>query len=234
MRKKTLLASVLLVFFMTSFVSAITVVEYTGQEKEKTVLAPKYKAFLAETQRFMYSKQKEVFQNLKSDRERDIFIEAFWKSRGGRRQGVRANINLLMLMQMVQVLDLSEDQIAKIMPVMNQNEKKKQELQSDIMGHMAVLQMFIRENPPYTQEDRKEYNSRLKGKLSILRKLRSTLREKEIEFEIFLTANLSIVQQARFFVFSQEFYRGLREKLDNARRTQQRSQQLRRKKRWED
>ena len=213
MKKKTLLASVLIIFFLTSFVSALLAVEYT------------------KTQRFMHSKEKEVFQNLKTDRERDVFIESFWKSRGGRRQGVRANINLLMLMQMVRVLDLSEDQIAKIMPVMNQNEKEKQELQSDIMGHMAVLKILIREDFPYTKEDREEYNSRLNAKLSILRKLRSTLREKEVEFETFLTANLSSVQQARYFVFSQEFYRGLREKLDNARRTQQRSRPLRKKKR---
>lgn len=231
MRKKTLFVSILLVFFMTSFVSALLAVEYSGQEKEEIRLAPKYEAFLAEIQKMMDSREKEVFQNLKTDRERDIFIEAFWKSRGGRRQGVRANINLLMLMQMVRVLDLNEDQIVKIMPMMNKNEKEKQDLQREIMGHMAVLQMFIREDPPYTQEDREEYNSLLNAKLSILRKLRSALREKEIEFEIFLTENLSIVQQARFFVFSQEFYRGLREKLDNARRTQQRSQQLRRKKR---
>ncbi len=231
MKKKTLLASVLIIFFLTSFVSALLAVEYTNQEKEETVLSPKYKSFLAETQRFMHSKEKEVFQNLKTDRERDIFIESFWKSRGGRRQGIRANINLLMLMQMVQVLDLSEDQIAKIMPVMNKNEKEKQDLQREIMGHMRILQVMIREDSPFTQEDKEEFNLQLNAKLSVLRKLRSTLREKEIEFETFLTANLSIVQQARFFVFSQEFYRGLREKLDNARRTQQRSQQLRRKKR---
>lgn len=230
-QKKTLFVSVLFIFLMTSFVSPVLAVDYTGQEKEETVLAPKYKVFLKEVQSIITDDEKEVFQGLKNNRERDIFIESFWKSRGGRRQGVRANINLLMLMQMVRVLDLSENQIVKIMPMMNKNEKEKQDLHREIMGHMRVLQIFIREDPPYTQEDREQYNSRLNGKLGILRKLRSALREKEIEFETFLSANLSPLQQARFFVFSQEFYRGLREKLDNARRTQQRSLQVRRKKR---
>ena len=231
MKKKTIFTAVLFIFIWTSFGTPLLPMEYTGQEKEEIELAPKYKAFLAETQRIMDSKERAVFQNLKNDRERDVFIEAFWKSRGGRQQGVRANINLLMFMQMVRVLDLSEDQIVKILPMMNKNEKEKQDLQREIMGNMAVLKMFIREDPPHTQEDREEHNSLLNGKLIILRKLRSTLREKEIEFETFLSANLTPLQQARFFIFSQEFYRGLREKLSEARSAQQRLRLPKRKKR---
>lgn len=223
MRKKTLFVSVLLVFFVTSFVSALVAVDYTGQEKEETVLAPKYRAFLAETERFMHSREKEVFLKLKNDHNRDIFIESFWQIRGGRQRGVRANINMLRLARMVQALDLTEEQVVVIMPEMNKNEKEKQELQRDFQLKMRDLRLLLRGDNPD--------ELKLKEHLSSIKTLRRTLQEKEAEFDMFLIENLSLVQQASYIIFSQEFYRGLREKLDNARRTQQRSLQVRRKKR---
>lgn len=223
MRKKTLFVSVLLVFFMTSFVSALVAVEYLGQEKEETVLAPKYRAFLAETERFMHSREKEVFLKLKNDHDRDIFIESFWQIRGGRQRGVRANINMLRLARMVQALDLTEEQVAVIMPEMNKNEKEKQELQRDLQLKMRDLRLLLRGDNPD--------ELKLKEHLSSIKTLRRTLQEKEAEFDMFLIENLSLVQHASYIIFSQEFYRGLQQQLDNARRTQQRSLQVRRKKR---
>ena len=232
MRKKTGIVLIFFFFIFASSVFAVAALDFNIQEQEEADLAPKYKAFLAEAQRIldpMTSKERDVFFGLKNDRERDIFIEAFWKVRGGRQRGVRASINLLMLMRMAQVLDLSEEQIAKIMPVMNQNEREKQALQREIRGHMAVLQIFINEETPFNLEDREEHNSRLNAKLSILRNLRNDLRAKEIEFDTFLTENLTPLQQAKYFVFSQEFYRGLREKLNDARSAQLRLRQQRKK-----
>lgn len=223
MRKKTLFVSVLLVFFMTSFVSALVAVEYLGQEKEETVLAPKYRAFLAETERFMHSREKEVFLKLKNDHDRDIFIESFWQIRGGRQRGVRANINMLRLARMVQALDLTEEQVAVIMPEMNKNEKEKQELQRNLQLKMRDLRLLLRGDNPD--------ELKLKEHLSSIKTLRRTLQEKEAEFDMFLIENLSLVQHASYIIFSQEFYRGLQQQLDNARRTQQRSLQVRRKKR---
>ncbi|MEE8377352.1 MAG: hypothetical protein V3R45_03175 [Candidatus Aminicenantaceae bacterium] len=223
MRKKTLFVSVLLVFFVTSFVSALVAVDYTGQEKEETVLAPKYRAFLAETERFMHSREKEVFLKLKNDHNRDIFIESFWQIRGGRQRGVRANINMLRLARMVQALDLTEEQVVVIMPEMNKNEKEKQELQRDFQLKMRDLRLLLRGDNPD--------ELKLKEHLSSIKTLRRTLQEKEAEFDMFLIENLSLVQQASYIIFSQEFYRGLQQQLDNARRTQQRSLQVRRKKR---
>ena len=223
MRKKTLFVSVLLVFFMTSFVSVLVAVEYLGQEKEETVLAPKYRAFLAETERFMHSREKEVFLKLKNDHYRDIFIESFWQIRGGRQRGVRANINMLRLARMVQALDLTEEQVAVIMPEMNKNEKEKQELQRNLQLKMRDLRLLLRGDNPD--------ELKLKEHLSSIKTLRRTLQEKEAEFDMFLIENLSLVQHASYIIFSQEFYRGLQQQLDNARRTQQRSLQVRRKKR---
>jgi len=208
---------------MTSFVSALSAMEYTGQEKEEIKLSPKYRAFLAETERFMHSREKEVFLMLKNDHDRDIFIESFWQLRGGRQRRVRDNINMLRLARMVQVLDLTEDQVAAILPVMNKNEKEKQQLQRDLQLHLRDLRLLLRRE---TQEEQK-----LNEHLSSIRTLKGTLQAKEVEFEKILADNLSLVQQANYIIFSQEFYRGLQQQLDNARRTQQRLQLPRRKKR---
>ena len=222
MRKKTLFISILFVFFMTSLVSASVLLEY-NQDTEKTEISPKYRAFLEETQRIMTSKDREVFLQLKSDRDRDIFIEAFWQQRGGRQRGVRANINMLRLIRMVQVLDLTEDQVSVILPAMNKNEEEKQQLQGDLQLHLRDLRLLLRRETPEEQK--------LNEHLSSIRTLKGTLQAKEVEFEKFLADKLSLVQQANYIIFSQEFYRGLQEQLDNARRTQQRLQLQRRKKR---
>ncbi len=223
MRKKTLFAAVLFIFILTSLGSPLLAIEYVCQEKEETELAPKYKSFLAETQRIMHSRDKEVFLKLRNDHDRDIFIEAFWQQRGGRQRGVRANINMLRLARMVQVLDLTEDQVAVILPVMNRNEEEKQEFQRDLQLNMRDLRLLLRRGTPEEQK--------LNEHLSSIRTLKRTLQEKEAEFDKFLFENLSLVQQANYIIFSQDFYRGLQEQLNNARRTQQSLQQLRRKKR---
>jgi len=207
---------------MTSLVSASVLLEY-NQDTEKTEISPKYRAFLEETQRIMTSKDREVFLQLKSDRDRDIFIEAFWQQRGGRQRGVRANINMLRLIRMVQVLDLTEDQVSVILPAMNKNEEEKQQLQGDLQLHLRDLRLLLRRETPEEQK--------LNEHLSSIRTLKGTLQAKEVEFEKFLADKLSLVQQANYIIFSQEFYRGLQEQLDNARRTQQRLQLQRRKKR---
>jgi len=53
-----------------------------AQGKGKPVLPEKYKKWLNEEVVYIItSKEKDVFQKLETDRERDIFIEAFWKHR---------------------------------------------------------------------------------------------------------------------------------------------------------
>lgn len=138
-------------------------------------------------------------------------------------RGVRANINMLRLARMVQALDLTEEQVAVIMPEMNKNEKEKQELQRNLQLKMRDLRLLLRGDNPD--------ELKLKEHLSSIKMLRRTLQEKEAEFDMFLIENLSLVQHASYIIFSQEFYRGLQQQLDNARRTQQRSLQVRRKKR---
>jgi len=214
---------ILLVFFAASIGSSLLAREYQSQEKVETELSPKYKAFLAETKMIMHSKEKEVFLKLKNDRERDIFITSFWRQRGGRQRGVRANINMLRLARMVQALDLTEDQVAVIMPAMNKNEEEKQELQRDLQLQMSDLRLVLRRDKPDEEK--------MIAYLNTIKTLQRTLQEKEIELDQFLAENLSLIQQANYIIFSQEFYRGLQEQLNNARRTQQGLQRQKRIKR---
>lgn len=224
MKKKTLFTAVFFIFILTSFGSPLLAMEYTCQEKEEIELASKYKNFLSLLQRLVNSQEKrEAFLKLENDNDRDIFIESFWQQRGVGQRGVRTNINMLRLARMVQFLDLTEDQVAEIMPVMNTNEKEKQELQRDLQLQMRNLRILLRRDNPDEQA--------LSDLLAGIRTLKKTLQQKEAEFDVFLTDNLSLIQQANYIIFSQEFYRGLQEQLNNARRTQQGLQQPKRKKR---
>lgn len=72
-------------FLIILFLS-ITFLLEAGQTKQKPVLpkdlTPKYKQWLEEEVVYIITKkEKEVFLQLQTDRERDIFIEAFWRQR---------------------------------------------------------------------------------------------------------------------------------------------------------
>lgn len=72
MRKKTCVS--FLLFFFSIFL--------VGAEEQKKELPDRYKKWLEEEVIYIItSKEKDVFQKLETDRERDLFIEAFWKQR---------------------------------------------------------------------------------------------------------------------------------------------------------
>lgn len=74
MRGKTI-RIFLFILFLTSFLSA-------GQQKVNPKDLPeKYREWLKLTRYIILEEERDVFLQLKSDRERDIFIEAFWKQR---------------------------------------------------------------------------------------------------------------------------------------------------------
>ncbi len=52
-----------------------------GQKLKKKDLPPRYQEWLDLTQYIIHEEEKEVFMQLTNDRERDIFIETFWKQR---------------------------------------------------------------------------------------------------------------------------------------------------------
>ena len=89
----------------------------------------------------------------------------------------------------------------------------EQQLQEDIQAKMRELRVFILEEDPDEEE--------LSTCLLSINKLKKDLLDKEAEFDEFLTGQLTLLQQANYILFSQEFYRGLREELNRARSLQQ-------------
>jgi hypothetical protein len=220
MKFKQEMAAILIVFCATTLVPAGTTVAHRVQINEEN-LAQKYKTFLSQTQLMMTSQEKKTFLNLKSDQERDGFIRRFWQQRGRRQPAVRANVALLMLMRMAQALDLTEEQIAKILPVMNQKEREKQLLQDELLKKMRELRVLV-ENASADEQSLEEM-------VGTIRDLEGQLREKEVEFNTVIEASLSPLQKAKYILFAQDFYRELRDTLNDARRVQLRLQELRKR-----
>ena len=204
MNVKKITSCILGLLWITSMLVASAGGNVFIQSQEVQKLSPKYRAFLAETREFMRPQEKRVFMELETDKERDVFIREFWKARKG-----WDNINTLYLLRMVQVLDLTEEQTAKIFPMVNRVEKNKREMNRTIGLLMRELRAVLR------QKDAKEEElSRIMGEL---RDLRTQVKNREEELQEFMEKNLTIHQQAKYLIFIQDFLRDLREKLNKAR-----------------
>jgi len=115
---------------------------------------------------------------------------------------------------MTQALDLTEEQTAKIFPKISRIEKEKKEIQQKIGIQMRELRSILRNE----NHDEQEFTDRIKR----IKELRNLLKSKDEELENFLDDNLTLLQRAKYIIFSQDFYRGLREKLERARIMQER------------
>lgn len=212
MNTKKITSFALSLLLISTLFFAAPVDESVTQKKEEKELSPRYKAFLAETQLIMSPEEKEVFLGLATDGERDTFIEAFWNAR--RERGIRDNISTLRILRMTQVLDLTEDQVAKIFPAINRIEKEKREIQRDIGKALRSLRNLLREDNPDPKE--------IENQLTELKRLRDIVKSQDEELESFLDENLTLIQRAKYMLFSVDFYRGLREKLERARQKKER------------
>jgi hypothetical protein len=125
------------------------------------------------------------------------------------RERIRENISTLRLLRMTQALDLTEEQTAKVYPVYNRIEKDKIEIQKRIGYELDELRTLLKDEAPKEAE--------IETRIKNLMELRNELKSKDDEFETFLDSNLSLVQRAKYVLFSIDFYRGLGEKLNRAR-----------------
>ncbi|MGB8953710.1 MAG: hypothetical protein WCC06_13755 [Candidatus Aminicenantales bacterium] len=125
------------------------------------------------------------------------------------RQRLRKNIMTLRLLRMTQLLDLTEEQTAKIFPIVNRIEKEKLEIQKQWSGEVRSLRLMLKERTPNEAE--------INGKLESLKNLRILLKQKDEELEKNFEENLSTIQKAKYLLFSIDFFRGLGEKVDRAR-----------------
>ena len=126
---------------------------------------------------------------------------------------IRDNIQTFMMLRMTQALDLSEEQAAKIFPKMNQVEKKKSALHRELGRLRIELRVILDRDQPDEQK--------IVEKIQEIRRLRQQLREEDEEYEAFLDANLSLVQRAQYILFTQEFFKLMRERLNKARSYQE-------------
>ncbi len=122
---------------------------------------------------------------------------------------IRENIITLKLLRMTQALDLTPEQTAVIYPVLTRIEKEKYDLTRKLSGVVGDLRGLVKENIP---DDKKLVE--LMGEID---RLRAEIAGKDQETAAFLSSKLSVVQRAKYVLFSAEFYRGLGERLERFR-----------------
>ena len=122
---------------------------------------------------------------------------------------MREHIITLMLLRMTRFLDLTEEQTAKVYPLVTRVEKEKMMINQRIARQMRELRMMLREGEPDPEA--------LKLRIQALKELRDDLRSKDAEVEAQLEEILTVVQQAKYLVFMNVFFKELRENLERAR-----------------
>jgi len=127
----------------------------------------------------------------------------------------RENIVTLMLLRMTRFLELTEDQTAKVYPLMTRVEKERMVINQRIARQMQELRMILKEEEPDPEA--------LKLRIEALKELRDELRNKDAEVEAQLKEILTVVQQAKYLVFMNVFFKELRENLERARNIRQKA-----------
>jgi hypothetical protein len=127
----------------------------------------------------------------------------------GGRERLRENINRLRLLRMTEVLGLTEEQTAKIYPVYYRMEREKMEIIKRLNAEIAGLKALLGEPAPKDED--------IAPRIRAVNELRRDLLAKDQQFDDFMSQNLSLDQEARYLIFSVEFFRALGEKLDRAR-----------------
>jgi len=125
------------------------------------------------------------------------------------RARVRANISTLKLLRMTEVLELTEDQTAKLFPALTKIDKEKAELQRRMGVEIFDLRAAL--------EKEQVQDADVLARVQRIRDIRDSVKRKDDEFDAVLGANLTPVQKGRYLIFLVDFARGLGEKLNQAR-----------------
>ncbi len=133
------------------------------------------------------------------------------------RRRARENMKTLWLLRMTRVLELTEEQTAKVFPIVSRIEKEKNEIYKQIGKQVKELRLILRKEEP-DQGD-------LKSKINKIKKLRNLIKKKDEEREASLEENLTLIQRAKYLMFAANFYRELTNKLDRARSQRERQRQ---------
>ncbi len=125
------------------------------------------------------------------------------------RPRLRENISDLYLVRLTRALDLTEDQTAKLYPVLTKAEKEKAALQSRMGADLRDLRQEL--DGPSVRE------GRVIELVARIREARRAVRQKEDEVEAVLETALTPLQRARYLVFTVDFMRTVGESLGRAR-----------------
>jgi len=138
-----------------------------------------------------------------------------------KRRRTRENMRTLWLLRMTRVLELTEEQTAKVFPIVARIEKEKNEIYKQIGKQVKELRLILRKEEP-DQGD-------LKSKINKIKELRNLIKKKDEELEARMEENLTLIQQAKYLMFAANFYRDLRDNLERARSQRDRQRQKRKK-----
>jgi len=130
----------------------------------------------------------------------------------GRKPGlrIRENIITLKLVRMTQALDLTTDQTSALFPTLTRLEKEKYEITEKLNQSTKSLRLLLdQDNPEETK---------ILGLMSEIGSQRDQIQAKDKEMAEFLKTKLSVVQNAKYLLFSAEFYQRLGERLGQLRR----------------
>ncbi len=125
------------------------------------------------------------------------------------RRRARENMRTLWLLRMTRVLELTEEQTAKVFPIVSRIEKEKSEIYKQIGKQVRELRLILKEEEP-DQDD-------LKNKINKIKELRNLIKKKDEELDARLEENLTLIQRAKYMMFAANFYRDLRNNLDRVR-----------------
>ena len=132
------------------------------------------------------------------------------------RRRTRENIITMRLLRMTRVLELTEEQTAKIFPVVTHVEQEKMEIYLKVGKEMRDLRLALKSKTP----DEKKISNKIKA----IKEFRDRLESMDKELETRLEEILTLIQRAKYLVFSADFNRDLRNQLDRARRMKERPQ----------
>jgi Spy/CpxP family protein refolding chaperone len=125
------------------------------------------------------------------------------------RARARANISTLKLLRMTEVLELTEDQTAKLFPALTRIEKEKAELQRRMGTEILELRAALGKDQVRDTD--------VLARVKTIRDIRASIKQQDDEFDAVLDANLTPVQKGKYLIFLVDFARGLGEKLNQAR-----------------
>lgn len=123
--------------------------------------------------------------------------------------GLRERISELYLLRLTRALDLTEEQTAKIYPLLTRAEKVKVGIQKEMGRDLRDLRAELAQDAPREKE--------LAALVDRIRQDRLLVRKTDDEVEAALDQVLTPVQKARYLIFNIEFLRNVGENLGRER-----------------